>query len=160
MINELVKEDYIGYDLKVSILKLINEIQDKMEIPSFMTWANITSLYKKKGSRESMDNQRGIFGLSIFKKILQNLLFANFYEDIDRNMTDSNIGGRSKRMAKDHLFVLYGIMNSVVHGKEDPIEIQVYDIEKAFDKLWLEDAMNDLYDTIPKEKRNNNISLI
>ena len=45
-------------------------------------------------------------------------------------------------MAKDHLFIVYGIINSVVHDEEDPIEIQIFDIEKAFDKLNLKDSLN------------------
>ena len=33
------------------------------------------------------------------------------------------------------------------------------DITKAFDAMWLEDCMNDIVDTLPKEKENYKISL-
>ena len=35
-------------------------------------------------------------------------------------------------------------MNSVINGKEDPIQVQVQDAEKCFDKLWLESTTNAL----------------
>ena len=37
-------------------------------------------------------------------------------------------------------------MNSVVNGKEAPIQIQVGDVEKCFDKLWLQNTTNALYE--------------
>ena len=107
-----------------------------------------------------MDNQRGIFGLTLFKKVLDYLIFEEFYEDIDENMTDSNIGGRKRRMPKDHLFVLYGVMNSVFNGKEEDINVNIYDIEKAFDKLFLKESLNDMYDNLSESKRNDKLSLL
>ena len=52
--------------------------------------SDITSIYKKKGSRLDMDNDRGIFGLSIFKKIIDKLIYIEKYPLLDANMTDSN----------------------------------------------------------------------
>ena len=51
-------------------------------------------------------------------------------------------------------------MNSVINGDAEPIDIQIYDIEKAFDALWLEDTMNDMFDTIPGSSRDDKIALI
>ena len=130
-------------------------------IPSFMKLANITSIYKGKFSKLDMGNQRGIFGLTIFKKILHNLILNDLYDDIDKNMTDSNIGGRKKRMPADHLFVLYGIMDSVLNDKnKDPIDILVFDVEKAFDKLFLEECANDLLDVLPESNKDDKINLL
>ena len=157
MINELFKTGLIGFDLKSGILMLLNGIKDCMKIPEFMQWANITSIHKKNGPKNLMDNQRGIFGLASLKKVLDNILFHEYYPEIDKNMSDSNIGGRKHRMTEDHLFILHGVINSVKNGNEDPIEVHIYDIEKAFDKLYLEDTMNDLSDSLPKEMRNDNI---
>ena len=77
-------------------------------------------------------------------------------DNIDENMSDSNIGARRNRNIKNHLFIIYGIINSVIKGKAECIDIQIYDIQKAFDTLWLTDCMNDLYDTLEKNKRNYN----
>ena len=45
-------------------------------------------------------------------------------------MSNSNIGGHKKKMSKDHLFVLYAVINSVKNGKEDPVQVSVYNLEK------------------------------
>ena len=61
---------------------------------------------------------------------------------------------------KNHLFIIYGIVNAVLRGGADPINIQIYNIEKAFDALWLEDTMNDLCNTIPTSSQDDEIALI
>ena len=45
-----------------------------------------------------------------------------------------------------NIFVVNAITNSVVNGNEEPIDIQVFDVEKCFDELWLQECINDLYD--------------
>ena len=84
-----------------------------------------------------MDSDRGIFNLTTLKRILDKLIYFDKYSDIDQNMSDSNIGARKDRNIKNHLFMIYGIINSVVKGNEECVDIQIYDIEKDFDGLWL-----------------------
>ena len=38
------------------------------------------------------------------------------------------------------------LIKYIVNGNEDSVDIQVYDIEKCFDALWVEECINDLYD--------------
>ena len=64
-----------------------------------------------------MNNERGIFILTTLKKILDKLIYFDNFEDIDRHMSDSNIGARRDRNIKNHLFMIYGIINSVLRGK-------------------------------------------
>ena len=75
-------------------------------------------------------------------------------------MSDSNIGSRKKQNAKDHLFIIHGVINSVIRGKEDPIDLQIYDLEKAFDALWLEDCLNDLFDSTSEHYHNDKLTLL
>ena len=63
-----------------------------MFIPMFITLSNITTIYKNKGSRLDLENDRGIFIISTIKKILNKLIYNNYYNDIDENMADSNRG--------------------------------------------------------------------
>ena len=160
MINELLKEGCIGTDLEDALLELFNGIKETFYIPEFLAKQNISSIFKNKGSRLEMNNERGIFILTALKKILDKLIYVEKYDGIDKNMSDSNIGARRGRNIKNHLFIIYGIINSVVKGTESCIDLQIYDLEKAFDALWLEDCMNDLYDTIEEEERDEKIALL
>ena len=69
-----------------------------------------------------MKNDRGIFILTVLKKILDNLIYQDNFDEIDNRMSDSNIGGRKNRSIKNHLFIIYGVINSIVKGNRDPIE--------------------------------------
>ena len=160
MINEVFKEGCIGSDLKEALLIMENEVKSKHIVPIFMALQDITTIYKNKGSRFDLNNDRGIFILTVMKKILDKLLYADNYEGIDENMSDCNVGSRKKRNMKDHLLIIHGIINSVVNGNEECIDIQIYDLEKAFDGLWLEDCLNDIYDNTPKDNQNDKLSLL
>jgi hypothetical protein len=75
-------------------------------------------------------------------------------------MSNSNVGGRKHRNICDHLFIVHGVINSVLNGEGNPIDIQIYDVEKCFDALWLEDCMLDMFDTLPKEDRDDKLALV
>ena len=48
----------------------------------------------------------------------------------------------------------------MVNGKEDPVDLQIYDLVKAFDSLWLDDCLNDIYDTVGESCQNDKLSLL
>ena len=143
-------EDCAGQDMEAALILLFNGIKINFEFPEYILRQNISTIFKNKGSRLEMNNERGIFILSALKKILDKLIYFDKFEEIDSNMFNSNIGARKGRNIKDHLFLIYGIINSVIRGNEPCIDIQIYDLEKAFDALWLEDCMNDVFDTLGK----------
>ena len=139
---------------------LCNGIKDTFSIPEYIWLENITTVYKNRGSRFDMNNDRGIFILTVFKQILDKLIYFDNSEDIDERMSDSNIGARRNRNIKNHLFIIYGVINSVIKGKEECIDIQIYDLVKAFDALWLTECLNDLFDTLSEDHRNDKIALL
>ena len=147
LINELFSPNVAGSDLKISLLKLMNKIKLTQTIPKILRSPNITSIHKNKGSKKDLENNRGIFMLSVLRTILVKLLYFDSYEKIDSEMSDSNIGAQKDKNIMNHLFVIYGIINSVTNGKEKCLDLQIYDLEKAFDALWLEDCMIDLYNS-------------
>ena len=160
IINEIFKEGCVGGDLEEALLKLFNGIKDEFIVPDFVLKQNITTIFKNKGSRLDLDNDRGIFILTAFKKILDRLIYNEKYEDIDRHMSDSNIGARKERNVKNHLFILHGIINSVIKGNDPCIDIQIYDLEKAFDSLWLEDCLIDAFDSLSDENKDEELALL
>ena len=98
-----------------------------------------------------MKNDRGIFGLSLFRKIIDKMVYEDKYDDIDSFMSDSNIGARKRMNIRNHLFVIYSIINSVINGDSGCIDIQIYDLVQAFDALWLKDCLNDVYDAVAED---------
>ena len=75
-------------------------------------------------------------------------------------MTDSNIGARHNKNIKNHLFVVYAVINDVLQSKKNCVDIQIYDLVKAFDVLWLADCFNDLWDTLPDESHDDKLGLL
>ena len=146
MANELLKEEAAGTDLKLAILKLMNLIKDRQKFPEVLELCNITSLYKHKGSHKDFNNYRGVFRLCVFRSILDRLMYNDNYHIIDQNLTDGNVGARKERSVRDNVFVLGAITNSVTNGKMAPIQISVTDVEKCFDKMWLQATINALYE--------------
>ena len=160
LLNEVFKPPIVGKDLKLAILYLMNGIKQNLTIPEFMQVSNITTISKPKSSRFDVEGERGIFILSIFRKIFDKLVYNDQYYDIDSSMSDSNIGARKEQNVKNHLFVLYGIINYVLKELNHGVDICIYDIEKCFDSLWLEDVLNDYYDSLPPEKHNDKLALV
>ena len=144
--NELFKVDAAGSDLKEAILKLMNRIKSEQKYPMCLELCNITSIWKLKGPRNQFSSYRGIFRVSIFRAILDRLIYNDEIENIDSNLTDSNVGARRKRNIRDNIFVLNAVINSQKKKHEEALDIQVYDVEKCFDSLWLKEVISCLYE--------------
>ena len=88
------------------------------------------------------------------------LIYEDKYKSLDENVSNSNVGARKQRNICDHLFVVHGVINSVLNGEGESIDIQIYDVEKCFDALWLEDCMLDMFNTLPPEARDYKLALL
>ena len=133
-----------------------------------MELANITSFHKGKGDKNDMDNDRGVFGVTIFRHIFDRLIYNDEYSNIDKNLGDSNVGARKGRNHRYNLFVLYAVINSAIKGELEAIDLQLFDVIKMFDKLWIQEVINDLYDAnlkndhlylLYKENQKNSIAV-
>ena len=141
-LNEIFKPGVIGQDLGLGLLDFVNNVKVNLYIPDMLQLANISTIYKNKGSRQDMKNDRGIFGLPVLRNIIDKMIYEDKYDDIDASMSDSNIGARRKKNIRNHLFIIYGIINSVVQGQDGCIDIQIYDLVQAFVALWLDDLFD------------------
>ena len=157
LIFELFNPKVCGDDMSRSLQKMFNGIKNNLEVPDFMKKVAITSLYKNKGSKSDFSNQRGIFNVSKVRSILDKILYQDVYETIDQELSYSNIGARKGRNIRDHLFVVYAIINDVINGTSPPIDIQSIDINKCFDEMWYAETHNDLFDV---KVQDNKFALI
>ena len=135
-----------GKDVTFAITKLINGINKEQIFPHFLQACNITSLYKNKGSKNDCNMHRGVFWVSVFRNILDRLIFNDEYETVEKHLTDSNVGGRRGGNIRDNIFVLNAITNSIRKGNEETCDVIVTDVEKCFDALWAQECINTLYE--------------
>ena len=115
-IYELFKPDLAGEDMMLSLNHMSNGIKSNLLIPDFLHKMAITSLFKNKRSKSDFSNQRGVFNVSKVRSILDKTLYDDVYPEIDSKLSCSNIGGRKGRNIRDHLFVIYGVINDVRNG--------------------------------------------
>ena len=147
MPNEIFKKGVAGDDLILAITKLMNRIKDELLFPVPMNVCNVTNLFKNKGSKQHFDSYRGIFRTPVLRNILDKLVYNDEYETVDQNLTNCNVGSRKRRNIRDNLFVINAITNSSKQNINEATDINVYDVMKCFDSLWLSECINDLYET-------------
>ena len=146
LLNELFKPGVIGKDLEISLLKLLNKVKMENNIPAIMQFVNIVAIYKGKGKKIDLTNDRGIFLVNIFRAVLMKMIYKDNYDTVDGNMSDSNVGARRKKNIRNHIFILNGIINETLQNKKPAIDIIIVDYKQCFDGLWLEESMNDLFE--------------
>ena len=118
MLNEIFKPGVIGLELKTATLNLMNNVKSEQFIPKNMQLSNITSIYKNKGSRLDIQNDRGIFVLTVLRKILDKLTYLDKYPELDISMSGSNSWALRNKSIRNHLFVIHGVINSVIQGED------------------------------------------
>ena len=75
-------------------------------------------------------------------------------------MSGCNIGARKGKNVRNHLFIVYGVINSVLKEGNNCVDLQIYDLVQAFDSLWLKDCMNELFDVLPHKMRDRRLALV
>ena len=88
----------------------------------------ITSFHKNKGSKRDLANDRGVFNLSKIRTILDQLIYEEEYENVDSFLSFANVGGRKKRNMRDHLFIVYSVINDIINGEARHINLMGADI--------------------------------
>ena len=146
--NELFKPDIIGNDLVESLLNIANRAKHETQIPRPFRLTKITSIYKNKGGKCDLNNDRGVHSVTKFRAIIDKLLYNDKYSEIDSNMSDCNVGGRRNRSIRDNLFVIYAVINDALSYQKVAIDIQFYDQRQCFDGMWYEETMNDMWESM------------
>ena len=60
-VRDLFKNEVAGMQLKASVLILMNKMKSENYIPEFIRNADVTTIYKGKGDKFNLENDRGIF---------------------------------------------------------------------------------------------------
>ena len=86
------------------------------------------------------------------RSIMDKLCYNDYYDVVDSNMSDSNVGARGNRNICDNLFAVYAIRNEAIK-KNISIDLHLMDLSKCFDIMWSNETMNDLYDLGVKDDK-------
>ena len=88
-------------------------------------------MYKKKGEKSDLNNDRGIFNMVKIRSIMDRLVYNDKYSIIESNMSSSNIGARKNRNIRDHLFVINAVLHDIKENKKENVDIEIYDVKKC-----------------------------
>ena len=117
-----------------------------------MQKTNISAIYKGRGDKLSLESDRGIFLITIFRTILMKMVYKEKYSIIDNSMSDSNIGARKQKNIRNHIFVVNSILYDVLNKKsKHPVDLMVLDYKQMFASECLFECMNDLYEAGVKD---------
>ena len=153
--NEIFRPEVAGLELKKSLVMMFNKMKSQTFIPEFARLKNISTIFKNKGSRLQLQNDRGVFVGSIFNNILMSLIHKDKNDIIDENMSDSQIGARKRKSTRNNTFIILGCINEAIRTKNAETDVIVTDIQECFDSLHLETSLNDLYDSGVKDDQLN-----
>ena len=133
-----------GKDFKDATKILIKRIWDSENIPEGWESTLLIMLYKGRGLRESMDNNRFIHSKEWLPRLFEDLVVSKMKVKVLKKTTKYQIGGMKGHRPTEHLFSIKSIIAYYIWiGK--PVLIQCIDIRKFFDKEMLRDALNALY---------------
>jgi hypothetical protein len=132
-----------GSEMINSLHKIFKIIDETMEIPEEWNRMAIRTLHKK-GSKFKMENKRGLFLTNIISKVYERVVKQRNEVKMKENRSPWQMGGEKKRSGTDNLFITYSVIERNKYmGK--PTYVFYADAEKCFDKLWLDDAVIELW---------------
>ena len=143
--NDLLLNEFFieSADILVGhITDIFNIIYDSGYFPQSWSEGFIVPLLKK-GNKEDVSNYRGITIMSNLGKLFTNVLNARLVDFCEENdiISDSQFGFRKGRSTIDAIFILKGIVDSVLNSK-GRLYCAFIDLKRAFDSinrnaLWL-----------------------
>ena len=129
------------------MIKMFNLLKQIICIPKYMRKVKVAAIYKRKGDKLDLTNDRGIFLVSVIRTIFMRILYKRKYDIIEGNMSESNIGARKNKNVRNHSFIINSIIHDIVNRKKSTlVDIQIYDYKQMFDAMNLEETLNDQYE--------------
>ena len=128
-----------GKSFHTLLLIVINRLKNSQMTPRQWEMMTITTLYKGKGSKKDLVNQRGIFLTQVICKIWERLIMMRTEEPLSR-INKLQAGSKKNRSPGDQTFILRGCIDRAIYLNK-PLYLNFYDFKQCFDKLWLEDSI-------------------
>ena len=138
--NELLKKG--GNGIVNAIHSVIETSWCEEMVPSQWNESIITSVWKNKGDREMMQNQRGISVSSSIGMIMEEIINERILETIA--FTPAQGGGIKNYSTCDHVFLVRALITYSMKMNRNLI-LTFYDVQKAYDRAEREDMMHILW---------------
>ena len=113
-------------------------------MPEELETVLIKFIYKEKGKKDEMKNQRGIFITSIITKLFEKIIRNRNKEKLQENISIYQNGALEKMGTRDNIMVVQAVID-YNKNMEGELFLLIADAETCFDKLLLEDCGNELY---------------
>ena len=124
-------------NLIIPLTLLFNRSLQLGQVPNQWKLANVSAIFKGKGSPDDPSNYRPISITSCIGKILEKIIFKYIYNYLQENdiLTKFQSGFRPKDSTVNQLLEIYHtIIENLDKGKD--IKFIFCDVSKAFDKVW------------------------
>ena len=112
------------------IFPVIEAFWDEEKPPEQWNQGIITNVWKGKGDREKMDNQRGITVSSSIGTIAEEILTNRLLEKI--HFSQAQAGGKKGGSTTDQVFILKALIAKALKTGEE-LFVTYFDIKKAYD---------------------------
>ena len=123
---------------------MMNRLKNNDFIPSFMRKTRITPIHKK-GPRVNIENFRGVNRVNVIGSIYMRMIYNLKYEEIDKNISESQMGGRKFKGCRNNIFIINGIIHDIKNNKNAKDAIfQIVDYKEKFDTIQIQQALIDL----------------
>ena len=133
-----------GKDFQQATQILMERIWESEYIPDGWKYTMLIMLYKGRGLKEVMDNNRFIHSKDWMPRFFEDLVVSKMKNKVNKKTTKYQIGGMKGHRSSEHLFSVKSII-AYYAFMDWPLLIQCIDIRKFFDKENLRDAMCALY---------------
>ena len=132
-----------GDEFHDSVFKLCQRMIREESFPARFAETILYNLWKRKGSREDLNNHRYIHLKDWLPRLAETLTAEMMKEDIFRKCTKYQIGGVPGHRLEEHLVALKCIIGRYIE-KGSGVIMQLVDIKKFFDKERLGTLMTSL----------------
>ena len=134
--NEIVKRG--GDEMVDLILPVMKAFWDEETPPVQWNQGVITNVWKGKGDREKMDNQRGITVSSSIGTIAEEIITNRLLDTIQ--FSQAQAGGRKGGSTTDQVFILKALIAKAMKTGEE-LFVTFFDIKKAYDRANMDDML-------------------
>ena len=125
------------------ILKaMIEKAHESENIPQAWEEGEIIRLYKGKGTKGKCSNERGITLASNVGKVYERIINERIKKELQ--ITKAQAGGKPGSSTADHLIVLKEAIQEITKNKKTAYIIFL-DVQKAYDKAWLDAILYTLH---------------